>query len=325
MTGVVAAIGKRLPGLRRKPFDNLLGLKLQRIGCPLRDWRALEGMAYEELVGELRAIAAGERSRFAFLERRAGDTQRIGQRIAGEGDSERNRFQRLFTGQIVQFLLWQKLVGMKQAEFDRWFAVDGLEKAEASVRAGKGVMLVASHFGQARLGPPLLARSGIDLTALVPTDFQDMLAIAPEHRFEAIELTDRPGMQALVQSQRLLRSGGVVHTTGDGLRGSRQEAYPFLDGQRPFAASFAHLALGAGAACHPVFVRADADGRIVMTIEPALTVAEGEGASPERIDAMVTAYARLLEERWRTDFGNVPAHSLRLYADGWVRNGPIED
>jgi hypothetical protein len=310
---------------RRRPFGNLLGTKLYRMGCSARDWRALSAMDIPALVDTLRDIARDASASYGFLERDAGDVALLAQRITGREATREHRFQRLFSGQVVQFLLMQKLHALTADEIAAHVRIAGLGRLTAVTDSGSGAMLIASHWGLGRLAPPLLVKHGIDLTAMAPFDFQTLLGIEGPGRGPVIELTKVSDVRALVAAQRLLRSGRVVHSTGDGLRGGKKSLFRFLDTDRPFSRSFAVLALQAQVPCFPVFVRADGAGTIILDIGEAI-VPQAVGTTPgERSESIVRAYVTLLEQRWREDFGNITAHSLRLYADGWEKDGPIED
>lgn len=122
-----------------------------------------------------------------------------------------------------------------------------------------------------------------------------------------------------------LLNGEIVHSTGDGLRGNSMLHRDFLGKSRPFSQSFGFLAQDTGAACLPVFVRSDEFGAITCEICPPVEAGTPVAPSPARIAGMIDAYVHKLEQRWITDFGNVPAHALHLYDHGFRRGPQAED
>ncbi|MFW2351057.1 methyltransferase domain-containing protein [Qipengyuania sp.] len=315
MKKLLAALAARL-GLRRRATNvDPLQRKLDRMGLSPAAFDALAGMDVSEFLATLRQVAEGKDSPFAALLRPSDDT---GEAVAVGAASEEDgyAFQRLISEQLVQFLLMQKIVRLSPGELAGLVRIEGLDHLAGS----GGAMLVGSHFGPARLVPPILAIMGVELTAIAPIDFQDLLAIEQPDGLRMLELTQSSDLRILAEAQRDLRRGRVVHSTGDGLRGGAKQAFSFLGTQRDFTTSYAFLALSAGVPCHPVFIRSDGEGRLLLEIEGALRGDLEGGASAENTAGLARDYVLRLEHRWRSDSGNVPLRSLQLMRNGWQKH-----
>ena len=315
MKKLLAALAARL-GLRRRATNvDPLQRKLDRMGLSPVAFDALAGMGVSEFLATLRQVAEGKDSPFAALLCPSDDT---GEAVAVGAVPQEDgyAFQRLISEQLVQFLLMQKIVRLSPGELAGVVRIEGLDHLAGS----GGAMLVGSHFGPSRLVPPILAIMGVELTAIAPIDFQDRLAIEQPDGLRMLELTRLSDLRILAEAQRDLRRGRVVHSTGDGLRGGAKQAFPFLGTQRDFTTSYAFLALSAGVPCHPVFIRSDGEGRLLLEIECALRGDLEGGTDAENTAGLARDYVLRLEHRWRSDFGNVPLRSLQLMRCGWQKH-----
>ncbi|MBX7502320.1 methyltransferase domain-containing protein [Qipengyuania sp. YG27] len=319
MRKLLAAFAARLGLSRRATIVDPLQRKLDRMGLSQAAFDALAAMGVSEFLATLRQVAKGKDTRFAAL---LGPSEGTGEAAVAVGAAPEDAgyaFQRLISEQLVQFLLMQKLVRLSRGELADVVRIEGLDRLAGS----GGVMLVGSHFGPARLVPPILAIMGVELTAIAPIDFQDLLAIEHPQGLRMLELTQSSDLRILAEAQRDLRRGRVVHSTGDGLRGGAKQTFSFLGAPRDFTTSYAFLALSAGVPCHPVFIRSDGEGQLALEIEHALGGDIEGGASAADTAALARDYVTRLEHRWRSDFGNVPLRSLQLMRNGWQKpNAP---
>lgn len=224
---------------------------------------------------------------------------------------------RLIVDRIMALYLLRAFATMTDQEFDTRLEIVGLERLNEAVAAGRGVILLNSHFGPGRLVPIILARLGWDLGHVSPINEVAILDLNLPGKIDHIALGPEFDLRVLATMRARLLEGRIVHGTGDGMRGNAFVARPFLGKPRRFPQSFGFLSLSTGAPCLPVFVRSDEFGAIRLEICPALKAGDPSSPAETRISGMIDGYSAELEKRWLTDYGNVPPHSLQLYQRGF--------
>jgi KDO2-lipid IV(A) lauroyltransferase len=186
-----------------------------------------------------------------------------------------------------------------------WFPVTGLAKLDRACATGRGVILVNSHFGGGRFVPLVLARMGTQMLSLEATNKFKNLGVEFPDNVQVIRLKDSFLARAVFQAEKALKRGKVLHLAADGLTGKSRIAVTFLGRQGHFTAGFAELAVKTESVVLPVFAPFDDEGRVnIEFLEPLDTGTQEMGHS-ERVESLVRQYARLLEERWSQDPGNV--------------------
>ena len=311
-------------GLRHKLApQRKLYRKLENLGCSRKDYHTLSGMSLEELSDLLREVATGGAPRFAFLDTADVDATSICRLATGRDATLAMKRQRLFSGQLVQFLFLRLIDSLTQGEFERRIEIDGWPHIAENGVQGRPAVFVGSHFGLAHCTPLILARYGLAMTSIVPRDFMPLLGIARAERVQRIELAGNFDLRVLAAAGEALSAGRSLHSTGDGLRGGKKNLYRFLDEERPFTGSFPVLAIHAGVPCMPVFLRTDEHGRLQLQICGPLDGGNEDRPVGERVDGMLRQYIAILEDKWRSDFGNVPARSLGLHARGWQKERQV--
>jgi lauroyl/myristoyl acyltransferase len=106
-------------------------------------------------------------------------------------------------------------------------------------------------------------------------------------------------------AREVLSNGGIVHLLGDGYHGMSSNTVNFLGKLRGFRPSYVDLSTSSGAIVLPTFIDCSLKGKVSIQICPALDKGEGSLSIEERRDHMTMQYARLLEEKWRTQPWNV--------------------
>ncbi len=212
---------------------------------------------------------------------------------------------------------WVRRAGRSRwDEIRPWFPMTGVEHLEKALAVGRGVVLVNAHFGGGRLVPLVLVRSGFEvLTIEYRHILSEVGADVDLDRLTVIELRKTFKARAAIQAVRRLREGKIVHLAGDGFDTTAVDAVrlEFFGRKRLFANGFAEMAMETGAAVLPLFAPFDDRGRVHVEILEPLDPGNQALDRNQRIDGMVRQYARLLEQRWQSDFGNVNRFFLKQF------------
>jgi KDO2-lipid IV(A) lauroyltransferase len=124
---------------------------------------------------------------------------------------------------------------------------------------------------------------------------------------------DAEKIRSVLQARQILERQGVVHIIADGYQGSSIMSLPFLGRWRPFRTGFAELAVQTGARVVPVFASLDKHGRVTVEFLPPLESRPKALKPQEHIMSLLTQYARLLEQRWLADPGNICRWQLQRF------------
>jgi hypothetical protein len=177
------------------------------------------------------------------------------------------------------------------------------------------LILLSSHFGGGSLVPPLLASwFGLEFTSLHAQDGFARIGVAPPKGFTALELRGSFLPRVLLDCMRKLQRGETIHLAADGYIGKSAQDYAFCGKIRPFNLGFAEMAVASGAIVVPVFAPFLEDGRLEIEFLEPLPPGPDTLDRTQRVEWLVQAYVRLLEDRWATDPGNILAGHLRRYS-----------
>jgi lauroyl/myristoyl acyltransferase len=229
--------------------------------------------------------------------------------VVAEPLDQNRAVERHLVGKAFKWLYIWRLLMVGRADWSslrEWFVVTGLEELERAHATGRGVILVNSHFGGGRFVPLVLARRmGLELLSLEAGDKFDGLGVKLPDSVQVIPLRNSFLARVVFQAEKALKKGKVVHLAADGRRGDSGFVLTFHGRQRHFAAGFAELAVNTGAVVLPVFAPFDEEGRVNIEFLEPLDSGSESMAHSERVESLVRQYARLLEQRWSQDPGNV--------------------
>jgi len=202
--------------------------------------------------------------------------------------------------------------GMPESE------VTGLPHLQAALAAGKGVVLWESaHFGRRNVAMQVLRRLGFAVHqvhhALHRAGFaadsrsgwlRDRVvlpALAARDRALVEDVIVLPLSSSLAFTRTLLgvlQRNEILGVTADVAYGERLVTLPLFGEPKRFTTGMVSLARSSGAALLPLFCTRDPDGRLHVTIEPAIPV----GATSDReadLEAPLRAYVKILERHLR--------------------------
>ncbi len=195
---------------------------------------------------------------------------------------------------------------LSDKKFDKMITYKGLEIFEKGYQAGKGVVLVNSHFGWPSVALWLFVRRGYadfysilgergvnttKVAGIRKDCLPHFLSVSRESKGEAFRL--------LFQAREKLETGGIVHILGDGQHGRSHFSFPFIDKVRGFRASFAELGLITEALIIPVFVLPAENGRALVEFHEPLSKGSEEEDHQQRLENILRQYAKLLESKWK--------------------------
>lgn len=183
------------------------------------------------------------------------------------------------------------------AGFIRKFVeVDGLGNVNRVLQSGRGIVLMAAHFGNPHMGFNALRAMGYDLAVIkggLPREFK-------HRRFryaDIIKETIFVGDPSLAQQYKerileTLRSGKMIAHYGDAKEGRLKEKTPFLGKEMAFPTGMIHLAHQANAAIIP-FIHLYRRGKITLIFKEPIDRHWKEGKGEYR--RVLEEFTKLLE------------------------------
>lgn len=187
------------------------------------------------------------------------------------------------------------------AEIERDFVVENWHVFEQAHSAGRGVLLLLSHYGLSRAIFPFMRQQGHDGPMVYLKAKKRRLSVGQE-------LTDLERMlrsaQDLVEAQQTLASGGVAYILPDGTYGATSVTLPIYDRMRHFKTGFAELVVSSGACAMPVTAVPRADGKLCITFYPPFEVGSPAMSQSARVEMLVRQYAAHLAQIWALSPGS---------------------
>lgn len=173
--------------------------------------------------------------------------------------------------------------GLTRDNLGEILAIEGLDRLDAAVRAGRGVVLPVGHFGPSQLP---LAALGLLGHPMLQIGFQNDAGLSfvgrrvafrlrriYEAKIPAVIVPPGPGARRAVHH---LRAGGLVMTTMDDGPGQppfgRHAAFDFPGGPLSAPLGPARLALATGAALCPAFLTPGRDVPFRLRLDPPVPV-----------------------------------------------------
>jgi KDO2-lipid IV(A) lauroyltransferase len=153
-------------------------------------------------------------------------------------------------------------------------AVSGLEHLDAALAKGKGVIALGAHLGNFCLVGARLAAEGYPVSVLVkPPGNLRIAGLMDDYRQKLGQRTvrARPRLQATRELIRLLRDNEIAVVIADEFR-SNGVPTPFFGRLVAARRGPVTLALRTEAAVVPVYMFRQANGRLALVIEPALSL-----------------------------------------------------
>lgn len=190
-----------------------------------------------------------------------------------------------------------------------WIKASGFNKVKQALSTGNGVLLVSAHTAiSSRIARHVLLQHG----------FQPPVFVGKVSASEKINKTDSEASlmyaQNLYRGREALLSGGIAFMAPDAKAGSSATiTAPFCGFVREFKGGFAQLALATSATVIPVVVCMNMQGQLEIRFLDPLDSGDERLSEEERIQKLVTGYAKFLEHVWLTLPWLLQPHHLRMY------------
>lgn len=199
------------------------------------------------------------------------------------------------------FEIWRMLAlsSCPDPAFRRFVSVQGGEHLEKAYQAGRGVVLVAAHYGIGAMLPVAIPRLGFETVLVASRDFANLAPASA--RFIVREPGDRMLLKPLMEARKALRGGACVVVLGDGDQGTVDVEIPFLGGVQRFARGFASLALAAGAPALPVLCLPGSGGHVTLVLGEPFASGDPSQGREARLVGLVGQYAAFLERAFLAD------------------------
>lgn len=201
-----------------------------------------------------------------------------------------------------------KLSYLSDREFFRKVKINGINHLDDALKAGKGVVLLNSHFGFAEIALTLFSRLNYPIFATVVREkgANSMKVKGIKKSFEPVLLqfkdqSNEELIKLLFKARQTLRSGGIVHLLGDGYHGKSSINFTFLGKVRGFRPSFAELALSSGAAIVPMIARINPKGEVFVEIIPPLDQGVQEMEHADKVNYLMKQYIDILADCWKKE------------------------
>ncbi len=201
---------------------------------------------------------------------------------------------------------------IKPSKLHKYVDFPGREYLDNTLKEGKGVIILNSHFGMAQAALTVFPMFGYDnFYTIVRAKGLESL------KFEGINEKTSPKMLAfkdnsqselfkqMYKAREVLNEGHIVHLLGDGYHGMSSNTISFLGKLRGFRPSYAELSISTGAVILPTFIDCSMSGKISVEICPPLDPGDESMSSDEKRMHMTVQYAKLLEKRWLKQPWNV--------------------
>lgn len=205
----------------------------------------------------------------------------------------------------------------RAAEIERDFVVENWDLFEQAHGAGRGVLLLLSHYGLERAIFPFMRQRGYDGPMVHFTAKQRRQPAGQE--VTDLEMILRSA-QDLVEAQQALASGGIAYILPDGTYGAASVTLPFYDRMRHFKIGFAELVVSSGACAMPVTAVPRADGSLCITFYPPFAAGSSNMSQSDRVEMLVQQYAEHLAQLWALSPGSARhkmhrhLHDTKIYA-----------
>jgi KDO2-lipid IV(A) lauroyltransferase len=196
---------------------------------------------------------------------------------------------------------------------DTWvaplFRVSGRDRLDAALAEGKGVILLANHFGSHVLMTHWLFRRGYPIRWLgeKPRNVSEYLlrqfategALGQSELFVSRRADTAEAASTVYHASRILRAGMLVKVACDvRWRDAKAVTLPFLGRQESFSTTWVTLSAMTGAAVIPTYCRMGPDGTFDLEFEDAFHV-PAEARRPGRAEEWVRRSLDSLEAQVR--------------------------
>ncbi|MCP4400862.1 MAG: amino acid adenylation domain-containing protein [bacterium] len=204
-------------------------------------------------------------------------------------------------------------------QFDRWVRVLGAAALQQEDLAGRGMIVIDSHFGPQMVS--FLDFEHPDITEIVHLGGREGKTVTglpfsrnPSLRYVFLPIFEHSQkITSLYQARQTLEHQGLVHIVPDGYKGGSSLVLPFLGRLRPFKTGFAELAVQTGASVIPVFASFDGRGRLTIEFLDPLEHGSDTMSEQEQIEGLITQYATFLEQHWLMTPGNISYSQINQF------------
>lgn len=180
--------------------------------------------------------------------------------------------------------------------------VGGAEHYHAARAGGRGAVLVTAHVGSFEVGLAALPEPAGRVHVVFKRDAFpafERLRASLRRRLGVVEAPVDDGYATWAKLRDALRADGVVAVQGDrALPGQRGLAVAVLGGHLVLPTGPFKLAAAAGSPVVPLFAAREPDGRVRLTIRPAIEVGGDVDAAVRRYAAELAAHLARHADQW---------------------------
>ncbi|NQT77936.1 MAG: hypothetical protein HQ565_09500 [Bacteroidetes bacterium] len=209
---------------------------------------------------------------------------------------------------------------LNSRKLKKYVSINGRNYLDDPLKEGRGVILLNSHFGLAQAALNIFPMLGYkNFATIVRAKGLESL------KFKGINEKSRPKLLAfkdnsqselfkqMFRAREILNEGGIVHLLGDGYHGMSSNTINFMGKLRGFRPSYAELSMATAAVVLPMFIDCSLSGKVTIDILPPLDPGDDSMSAGEKRNHMTIQYARLLEEKWKSQPWNVNWKFMEKY------------
>lgn len=243
----------------------------------LRLWPARLSAAFLDWVGWVDyAVVPGQKARYAAVVAR-------NRRVLGADWDEATVARRLSSGLVTWRVRDRLLDGWSDPRALARFDVSGRDHLDGALAEGRGVILLANHFGSHMMSSHWLFRQGYDLrlfserprnvSTYLSRRFETDGPLGQEKLFISRRSTPSEAAASILRASRVLKAGMVLKIASDvRWHGGHTAPGEFLGETYQFSTTWIVLAAMTGAPVVPVFARPDYRGSYRLEFLPAFHV-----------------------------------------------------
>ena len=242
----------------------------------LRLWPARLSAAFLDWIGWVDyALIPGQKAIYAKVAAR-------GRRELGQSWDDRAVGRRLSSGLVTWRTRDRLLDGISDRRALGRFLVEGRDHLDAALAEGRGVILLANHFGSHMMSSHWLFRQGYDLrlfserprnvSKYLGKQFRTDGPLGQEKLFISRRSSPSEAAGSILRASRVLKAGMVLKIASDvRWHGGHTAPGEFLGETYQFSTTWIVLAAMTGAAVVPVFARPDNKGDTTSNSSPRST------------------------------------------------------
>lgn len=209
---------------------------------------------------------------------------------------------------------------LPKSKLKKYISFIGRHHLDDSLREGKGVIILNSHYGLAQAALNIFPMMGYKefYTIIRSKGLESLKFDGVNDQVKPKTLAFKDNSQSelfrqMYKAKEVLNEGNIVHLLGDGYHGMSGTTINFLGKLRGFRPSYVDLSSASGAIVLPTFIECAINGKITIEILPPLDPGDPDMNAEKKRDYMTRQYAKIVENKWIAHPYNVNWRFMEKY------------